>query len=198
MKINSNWFTFIEVIVSVSILSIIMVSIFAIFQLAADLNNKTDISRSMQENIKNIVEAIAEDVRKNWIDWVNSDIIISDCKLSDETIYSSWTKLCVWNNSYYIAKLVAWVWNRVWNYDDCDLKNQCFIVKNDWTTTTQLSNSWVDFKWLNFYVSKDWEKKLTINFIMQPSIFKWIKPEIIKENKIVFQTTVSERLYNDY
>jgi hypothetical protein len=42
-----------------------MVSVFVIFQLSADLNNKTDISRSMQENIKNIVETIAEDVRKN-------------------------------------------------------------------------------------------------------------------------------------
>jgi len=42
-----------------------MVSIFTVFQIIADMNNKIDISRSMQENIKNIVETIAEDVRKN-------------------------------------------------------------------------------------------------------------------------------------
>lgn len=197
MKINKSWFTLIEVLVSVSILSIIMVSIFTTFQLAADLNNKTDISRSMQENVKNIVETIAEDVRKNGISWVNSDIIISDCKLW-ENKFTSWTKLCVGNNSYYIAKKVSGIWNRVGNYSECSGNTQCFLVKNDWISTTQLSNSWVDFKDLSFSVSKDWMKKVMINFTLQPSVLKWVKPSLIKESKIVFQTTISERLYNDY
>jgi hypothetical protein len=42
-----------------------MVSVFTVFFLTSDLNNKTDVSRSMQENVKNIVENISEDVRKN-------------------------------------------------------------------------------------------------------------------------------------
>ncbi len=198
MRLNKSWFTLIEVLVSVSILSVIMVSIFAIFQLASDLNNKTDVSRSMQENIKNIVELIAEDVRKNWINWVNSNIIIWDCSFSDSDIYTVWTKLCVWGNSYYIAKDVWWVWNRVWDYSECDWKTQCFLVRNDGTSVTQLSNSWVDFKDLSFSVSKDWMRKVTINFIIEPSMLKWIKQNLVKENKIVFQTTISGRLYSDY
>lgn len=198
MKINKSWFTLIEVIVSVSILSIIMVSVFVIFQLSADLNNKTDISRSMQENIKNIVETIAEDVRKNWISWVNNDIISTDCKISLESNYTFWTKLCVWNNSYYLAKKVWDIWNRVVDYAECDEKTQCFLVKNNWFVITQLSNSWVDFNNLHFYVSNTKIKKVILNFEMQPSNNKWIKPNLIIDNKIVFQTTLSERLYNDY
>ena len=198
MKINKSWFTLIEVLVSISILSIIMVSIFTVFQIIADMNNKIDISRSMQENIKNIVETIAEDVRKNWISWVNSDIIIWNCLLSQSEKYSFWTKLCIWNNSYYVAKKVSQVWNRVGNFAECDGKTQCFLVKNNWISITQLSNSWVDFKNLNFWVSNTPEKKLTINFSLKPSLFKWIKPSLIDENEIVFQTTISERLYNDY
>ena len=57
MKKNSKtWFTLIELLVSISILSIVMISIFTIFQLASEANNRTDISRAMQENIKNMVE----------------------------------------------------------------------------------------------------------------------------------------------
>jgi hypothetical protein len=51
--------------VSVTILSIIMISIFTIFSLSADLNNKTDISRSLQENIKNIEQILIEDIKLN-------------------------------------------------------------------------------------------------------------------------------------
>jgi prepilin-type N-terminal cleavage/methylation domain-containing protein len=64
---NKLGFTLIEVIVSISILSIIMISIFAIFNLSANLNNKIDISRSMQENIKNIRQIISEDISTNKI-----------------------------------------------------------------------------------------------------------------------------------
>ncbi len=198
MKFNKSWFTLIEVIVSVSILSIIMVSVFVIFQLSADLNNKTDISRSMQENIKNIVESIAEDIRKNGISWVNSDIISWDCNLPLNNTYNSWTKLCVWNNSYYLAKKVWENWNRISNYSECDKITQCFLVKNNWVVITQLSNSWVDFNNLSFYISNSWIKKVVLNFEMQPSNTKWIKPNLISDNKIIFQTTLSERLYNDY
>ena len=197
MKNNKSWFTLIELIVSISILSVIMISVFTIFSLAWDLSNKTDISRSMQENIKNIVETIAEDLRKNWSSWVNSDIIYWDCKLPQDKNYLAWNKICIWNNSYYLAKLIDWTWNRITNTDDCN-NNQCFLVLNDWINITQLSNSWVEFKKLNFYVSNSKQKKVVISFELQPSKTKWIKRDLINSNKVIFQTTLSQRLYNDY
>jgi len=195
---NKLGFTLIEVIVSISILSIIMISIFTIFSLSADLNNKIDISRSMQENVKNIRQIISEDISTNKITWVNSDIVLWSCSLSLTTKYSSWTKLCVWNNSYYLAKKLSWVWVRVADYNECNNGwVNCYLVKDDWMKITQLSNSWVQFNNLYFYVTNSKIKKVTINFEMQPSRNKWIKPDLINKNKINFETTISERLYNN-
>lgn len=198
MKKNTSWFTLIELIVSVSILSIIMISVFMIFALSSDLNNKTDISRAMQENIKNIVETIAEDVRKQGKNLkISSSNGLWTCQ-NPEKIYASGTTLCVGNDSYYIAKQEANEWIKVSNYENCDIKTQCFLVKNTGTAVTQLSNSWVDFKSLVFYVARDGVNKVTIHFEIQPSNKKWIKPELIQENRMILQTTLSERLYNDY
>jgi hypothetical protein len=42
-----------------------MVSVMMIFINSTDISAKSEINRVMQENIKNVVETIAEDVRKN-------------------------------------------------------------------------------------------------------------------------------------
>ena len=203
MKKNSKtWFTLIELLVSISILSIVMISIFTIFQLASEANNRTDISRAMQENIKNIVETIAEDVRVNNISWVNSQISWG-CDLSWWS-YLTWSKLCIWGNNYYLARFnnTTWVYNRIIDFSDCDIwKESCVLVKKDVNgDINPLSNSWVEFRNINFSVVnlENKEKKLILNFVMQPSTKKWIKMWLIKDNKIIFQTTFSQRLYNSY
>lgn len=203
MKKNSKtWFTLIELLVSISILSIVMISIFTIFQLASEANNRTDISRAMQENIKNIVETIAEDVRTKSISWLNSQINWS-CDLSWWG-YLTWSKLCIWGNNYYLARFnnTTWVYNRIIDFSDCDIwKESCVLVKKDVNgDINPLSNSWVEFRNINFSVVnlENKEKKLILNFVMQPSTKKWIKMWLIKDNKIIFQTTFSQRLYNSY
>lgn len=203
MKKNSKtWFTLIELLVSISILSIVMISIFTIFQLASEANNRTDISRAMQENIKNIVETIAEDVRTKSISWLNSQINWS-CDLSWWN-YLTWSKLCIWGNNYYLARFnnTTWVYNRIIDFSDCDIwKESCVLVKKDVNgDINPLSNSWVEFRNINFSVVnlENKEKKLILNFVMQPSTKKWIKMWLIKDNKIIFQTTFSQRLYNSY
>jgi hypothetical protein len=89
-------------------------------------------------------------------------------------------------------------WSRIIDYNECVFwKTSCYLVRQDSTgKISQLSNSWVEFRNLTFYVSNTPIKKVTIQFEIQPSIHKWIKPNIIKENKIFFETTLSERLYN--
>mgnify|MGYP002776445150 CR=1 FL=1 len=192
-NISKQWFTLIEILVSISILWMIMVSVFTIFILAADLNNKTDISRAMQENTKNFVEVISNDIRENGVTGVNSDIVISNCKLDQSVKYLSGNKLCVGGNSYYLAKKVAWVFNRIGNESDCETTgDECFLVKNDGTTITQLNNSWVEFRKLSFYVTSKGTKKVHINFEMQPSIKKWVKTNLIKENNTDLEETLSD------
>jgi len=195
--IKNKAFTLIEVIVSVSIMSLIMVSVFSIFALAWDLNNKIDVTRLMQENIKNITEKIAEDVRKKWLNicdsWSYCYNFWSDNYLTLDEIYINW-----WYQYYLAEKNNSWDWIKQENSHCSDLANNCSLVFNNWTNTNPVSNSWVQFKDFNVYVSKDAQPKITINFTMMPATKKWIKTELIKENTIVFQTSLSERLYNDY
>lgn len=192
-KINVRWFTLIEVIVAVTILSIIMISVFNVFFLASNLSNKTDASRIMQENIKNLVEIISEDIRQNEILWVNSDIVIWACTgFISVNNYIKWTKLCVWSNEYYLASYNWSVWVRK---ESCNLWENCSIVRKNWSNIDPITNSFITFNYLNFYYTNDNIPKVTIIFESQPATWKWLKPELIKENKIIFQTTFSKRLY---
>lgn len=198
MKKNDFWFTLIELIIAITILSIIMISVFTIFTLSSDLNNKVDISRSMQENIKNIVQIILEDIRNNKIKWVNSSLT-TWCQIWNEK-FSTWTKLClVDGTNFYLAKKISWTWVRVIDYKDCNIWNsECYLVKEtSFWSPEQLSNSWVEFRNLYFYVSNSDPKKVTINFEIQPSTKKWINLGLIKSNKINFQTTIWENIYNN-
>lgn len=200
-NINNKGFTLIELVVSVTILSIIMLWVFSVFFLASDLNNKIDISRSMQENVKNIVETVADDIKSRWVSWVELNQIWDTCKFPDTTEkFRKWTKICtlLWN-TYYLAKENWWSWIRVFDYStECALPwSACTLVKNDWTSITPLSNSWVEFKNLYFTLSRNSKLPLVnINFLLQPSAKKWIKLKLIQDNKINVQTTISWRLYD--
>jgi len=75
-------FTLIELIVSMTIFTIIMVSVMSIFIFSSQLSGKIEINRVLQENIKNVVETIAEDVRKNRLVGV-SDTLLGTCSFLD-------------------------------------------------------------------------------------------------------------------
>jgi prepilin-type N-terminal cleavage/methylation domain-containing protein len=62
---NKKAFTLIEIIVAITITSMVLVSIVEIFLFSGMFSKKIDSSRVMQENIKNFTEIIAEDVRTN-------------------------------------------------------------------------------------------------------------------------------------
>lgn len=191
-KINS-WFTLIEVIIWVTIFSIIMISILSLYMLSSDTSLKSDINRAMHENIKSIVTEISEDILSNSISWVSSSSI-DGCNFSAWLWnYKKWNKLCtfssLWVNEYYLAKKVWSSYVRVDNSACEDFVEQCFIVKN-WQP---LSNSLVSIKSLNFYATNVFSKKVTISITIQPTIKAWVKPNLIENNILVFQTTISER-----
>ncbi len=191
---NRLAFTLIELIVSITIFIIILISVTSIFISSNDIAMKTDINRAMQENIKNIVETISEDIRKYWIKWVSKSKPDVDCNSSWYSVwkYQIWNKFCTWNSEFYIAKKdLLWNFVRVDNLSDCQsLNDVCTLLKDG----EPLSNSFVTFKEISFKISDESIKKLTINFVMQPSTKKWIKTKLIEENKIIFQTTISEKL----
>lgn len=205
MKINENSlisdkliskkiaFTMIEIIVSITIFWIISIAIFSVYITSNDITMKSDINRIMQENAKNISSRISEDIRKNWILWVSWDSI-DDCNFDmwwDN--YKHWDKLCTksWN-IYYLAKFdqITWSYLRV-NSSQCwGLEDQCIIAQ--WIDKP-LTNSYVTVRSIEFSLSKDYTPKVTMNIVLQPTMKKWVKIDLIKNSILNFQTTVSER-----
>ncbi len=188
-------FTLIELIVAITITSLVLVSIVEIFLFSNTFSKKVDVSRIMQENIKNFTEIIAEDIRVNWFSWA-----IDPWKL-----YYSWHTLITWKNEYYLANYdkTSWYYSEA-NYYKCkkfEKENRCILVVKSWSDITPLVNSWIAFEDLNFYVSsgtldgKNWIPKVTMTFTIRPASWKWLGTKKIENQKIKFQTTFSERLY---
>ena len=202
--INKQAFTLIEILISMTIFAMIMISVMMIYITASDISKKYDINREMRNNIKSVVEDIAEEVRKNDIEWVKSDYLW-DYNFSNIT----WNRLKLINwPEYRLVRYNKWSgikyenlsdtekeWLSAWN--DCLLiKDMCRIVKFDkeWVEIWPLSNSKVSFTNLSFEVS--WEEnvpKVTLNFVARASVRAWIRAELAEKSKLVFQTSISER-----
>lgn len=193
IKLHYKAFTLVEVLVSITIFSIMMISIIWIYITSSEITMKSDINRMMQENLKNVSNTIAEDIRKNGIMWV-SESSNEDCNsIMDSNNYKNWDKLCIkWWNKYYLAKedLLSWDYIRTDSLNCSAITDHCVIAK--WINTP-LTNSYVSIKELNFYLSNDFIPKLTMNIVLNPAAQKWVKSDLIKESKLIFQTTISER-----
>ena len=170
---NKKAFTLIEIIVAITITSMVLVSIVQIFLFSWVFSKKIDSSRIMQENIKNFTEIIAEDVRNNWINLKNT--------WSNLTLLKTWT----WTSltEYYLSS--DW-----WS-------THVLIRKTSSGSTEKLNNSWITFENLKFDIS--WTKKdipkVTMYFTVKPALKKWLNAKQIENSKIIMQTTFSERLY---
>lgn len=183
MKINNkSWFTLIEMIVAITIFSLMMVTVITVFVMNSKLNNKVEVNRQISENIKNIVDIIWEDIRKNWINFPSE---------------SSGSTLVVWSwateTEYYLVKNSDSWYDAVNNIsEDCDtIADNCTLFFKNYSSWT-LVNSWVQFKDLHFTYIPD-NKSVQMNFIILPATLKWIHSELIEKNTIDFQTTFSER-----
>ena len=209
LKKKYSWFTLIEVLVSITIFSIIMVSVMMIFSSATGVSAKIDRNRAMQENVKNIIETISKDVTEVWLSWVSLQKWVADCNFDyTQGKYRIWDKLCLGDSiiwyEYFLARLSAdgGSYNRVdsseINTVCSDLQNKCVFVRlsNSTWITTKLSNSLVRFTDIAFYISKENIPKVTVNFVIEPALKKWVSYELIKNSRIIFETTLSERLVN--
>lgn len=63
-KISPQAFTLIELVVSITILSVILLSVFEIYNNILQINKRLEVMRIVQENVRNITEQIASDVRE--------------------------------------------------------------------------------------------------------------------------------------
>ena len=164
-----------------------MISITTIFISSSDISNKAEINRAMQENIKNVIETIAEDIRQNGIESVTNEALSCDLPIINWKFFE-WNKLCTPSHNYYLYKNGTFA-----EVSDCNqIDDKCSIYKYPiW----ELTNSMVSVKDLKFYLSKDKVPKVTINMTLQPVTGKGIRADLIKENKLIFQTTISSESF---
>lgn len=190
MNKNIKAFTLIEVLISITIFSIIMVSVISIYIANIDVNNKSNINRVLHENMRNVFTELNEEVLKNGISWVSLDLTDSDCNIDSRVLFSTWTKFCSNVNDYYLAKKNWDNYIRV-NISECEsIKDECSLVKN----STPITNSLVWVRNISFYVTENsGVKKLTYTITLQPSLKLWVKPNLIEKSKFTFQTTITQR-----
>ncbi len=184
---HNSWFTLVEIIVAITIMSIIMVSVMFIFVNSTQLSMKIDINRVLQENSKNIIETISEDLRKN-------DLIVCWGWISNWCIWSDpisiWSELRIGNNYYYLAKnnITLWSFIKVDDINECNI-NQCYLLKNG----EMLSNSFVTIQNLEFSIFKEHIPKVQINLLMKSMWWKWVNSNLIKNTELNLQTTLGEQ-----
>jgi len=198
-------FTLVELIVSITIFTIMMVSVAAIFLFSSQMSTRVELNRMMQENIKNVVEDIAESVRKWWVSWTIELWGTTDCWIDA----SSWStiigfKLCMiqWAEYAIWYEDSTW-WTPITGLDQCELiddsnssivKN-CRMIKrfnNTWDYFP-LTNSFIDFQNVEFQVLNSDVSMVKMIFTMRPSHRKGMLRRVIENNIVTVQTTVSER-----
>lgn len=208
-NIKSNfWFTLIEILVAITILSLIMVAVIVTFITSSRVNNTVDSSRELQRNIKTAVEAIAEDVRKYWIEAIDDHLSVTT-----EWSFKSGHILVIKTNDgilkeYYLWEFDGTNWVAKTN-DQCiaDTNLECRLilketVGSDPSTIAPLTNGRVQFEDLTFYgdlsdptsLTKKYKDRVQVNFTIKPSYKHGLPKDFADSATMKFQTTLSERI----
>ncbi len=186
---KNNAFTLVEVLVSMTILAIVMVSILMIYATSSEIALKADLNREMQQNIKSVVETLAEDVRKNGITGLSETNW--DAYWTGSSV---WSALKIWNDYYFLSnseKILAANYDTRIDATLCtDIATTCTLVKK-WLWP--LTNSKMSFTNLEFSMTNWPIPKVTINMSVRAAIKNWVRPDLIRWSVIHFQTTLSER-----
>ena len=216
---NKQAFTLIEIIVALTILSLVMVSVFEIYSNIIALNKRLEVSRNLQENARNITETIAKDVRENGIAFGCYSLSATSAfggSLTAGTEYSG-------SGTDILTVKVA--------PENCPSSSECFVsyyLMHDNAATAptkcaptdqacylgrqlpdgqriRVTDSGVQLDGLRFFISgvdaktfsknTDSEGKVTMSFRLSPAPRQGITPEIARALAIPIQTTITEKLY---
>jgi hypothetical protein len=106
--------------------------------------------------------------------------------------------LCVAWNKYYLGYFNELIdtWSRISDVEvECgEIDSLCRVLKNEWWVVYPLTNSFVHFENISFIVTNTDVPKVNINITARPTYNKGLSPNIIDNNTMHIQTTISERL----
>lgn len=203
-QIKQEAFTLIELVVSITILSVVLLSIFMIYSNLIQVNRRLEVIRIVQENIRNVTEQMASDIREKWIDFSyydNSTIT----KTNDYTGSGSVILAIRSGNKYYAMKDGIWWPTLCSPEDEKNLRIHCYIGKEDASGKRKaISDERVRIENARFFLSWDagtsitnlsQEGKVTIVLSVWIEPKAWINSEIAKNTRMNIQTTISEKAY---
>lgn len=198
-NLKKKWFTLIEILVAMTIFWLIMSSVMAVYISSTETNYESELNRSTHESIKNIIMDISEEITKSPIKWLY-DWISNNCEPA--ILPENWKKIVTWsmfcskNHIYFLAKKS---WDNFLKEvpENCNkVDSECFIVKQEtsWNNKpSPLTNSLVTVRKLNFLLTNNWSKKVTISVELQPSLNAWFKPKVAERGIFYLQTTFTEK-----
>lgn len=196
---NKKWFTLVEILVALTIFSVMMISVMSIYITSSSTTYNSEVNVAIHENVKNVVLDISENIVNDWIMWVLDDISssCSDKSESKQDVYK-WTIFCSKSGDKYflVSKKADWSFKKIDNTSiasDCDkIDSECFLAKND-ENNWLLTNNLVTIRKLNFLYTNFWTKKITLSMEIQPSIKSWFRPSIAEKSVFNLQTTLNQR-----
>ncbi len=182
-------FTLVELVVAITILGLIMVSVFTIYINLINVNRKLEQTRILQENTRMITEKIATDVREKGIDF----------------------NTCGWFEDNPTECLQTNGWNQYYIVRKDKITNKWLAsgsgtigIKSNGDDAVGITSEIVTVKNLHFYPSgssasgttNEWlEGKVQVVFDIGLTGGKWVSSAIAENSFITIQTTVSEKIY---
>jgi hypothetical protein len=155
---------------------------------------KVDINRSVQENVKNAVEDMAENIRKEKLNICGGGVLdhcYNFASAAGKYVYSD--TLYTGDHYYYLGKqATTGDWVKVTDTNDCIwVAKVCTLIKDG---TYPLTNKDIVFRNLKFEVSSDAVPKVTISFAIAPAPKRGVKAKDIEKDVFYFQTTITQNL----
>lgn len=218
MRKTNSAFTLVEVIVAVSILAVVMVSVFEVYFGVLSLNRRLEFARSLQENARGMTEMFAKEIRERGI-----DLSYYDGSTSDRTLdYSAGNAVLAIRPSaggeasrYYLMKdsVSGPVVCGTTSTGGCYLGRES-LAPDGTSERVRITDDRVRVDHLSFHIvglSADSvssgvsvapgtlrEAKVTAAFDLSIPDSKGVSPDLAKSAKIRAQTTISEKLYKSY
>jgi prepilin-type N-terminal cleavage/methylation domain-containing protein len=218
-------FTLIEVIVAITILGIILTSVFQIYSHISLMSKRLEMARWLQENTRNITQTIAQDIREGGIAFECYDLTnsVSGCSGARATEYTAsgadililrgTSAECAWGCfiQYYLAKPIVTGWEVACTSTEAATPGACYLIRSVVNaggmqdSSTRLSDADTSITQLRFYISGvdanrfanawDTEWKVTLSFLLAIAPKRGLDPETAARLTIPVQTTITQKLY---
>lgn len=200
---KTSAFTLIELVVSVTILSIIMLSVFVVYSDLIQVNKRLEALRMVGENTRTVTEMIASDVREKWIDFAYYDWSSTEKTLA----YDGGGNLILaiqWGVRYYPMRDSSAGPVGCNEADFVNIATHCYIGREQWGVRTPLTSNSVRIDSVRFFISgtgKDVatnlsdEGKATIILSLGIEKRAGVSDAIVQNTHMRVQTTVSEKIY---